>query len=198
MRTRICTPEGEAIVDTALMLWINSHHTASLDLLFWWLSAVTDLYLLWWLLGLAALGADRENGRAVLLRVLLALLLVYITVDLIIKPVAARPRPFAVLEGVRQLSVSWLGKLVPLGFSFPSGHCASSAAAAWIMGSSYRRLRLPLGMFVGLVAYSRVYVGVHYPADCIAGLAVGILCGVLVRVVLPERASFRRPGGISG
>jgi len=182
-------------MDTRLLLWINSHHNSFFDALLWWASAATDLYCAWWLLGIAAWRGDRKQGRRVLLSVAVALALAYVSVDLILKPLAARPRPFDALAGVRTLELSWLGELVPSRFSFPSGHCASSAAAAVVFGSFYRRARLPLAIIVGLVAYSRVYLGMHYPSDCLAGFAIGTACGICgLRVArrVPETADNSR------
>jgi undecaprenyl-diphosphatase len=51
-------------------------------------------------------------------------------------------------------------------------------AAAWVLGARFRKLMVPLALLVGLVFYSRVYLGMHYPSDCLAGLAVGALCGI--------------------
>lgn len=166
-------------MDVRLLYWINSHHCALLDYLLCGISAVTDLYLLWFLLGVFAGLVDKTRGKRIAVCIFLALALTYASVELVIKPLVARPRPFAALPGVRQFEVSFTGKMVDSPFSFPSGHCASSMAGAWLLGTFYRRFRLPLCALVILVAYSRVYLGMHYPSDCIAGLAVGFLCALL-------------------
>ena len=166
-------------MDIQLLYWINSHHRALLDYLLWGVSAASDLYLLWFLLGIFAWLMDGKRGKRVGICIFLALAFTYISADLVIKPLVARPRPFAALPGIRQLEVSAAGRIVPSPFSFPSGHCASSMAAAWLLGSSYRRFRIPLFVLVCLIAYSRVYLGMHYPSDCVAGLAVGLLCAML-------------------
>lgn len=176
-------------MDVRLLYWINSHHCAVLDCILWGASAVTELYLLWFLLGAFAGLADKTRGKRVAVCVFLALALAYVSVDLVLKPLVARPRPFAALPGVRQLDVSFAGRMVDSPFSFPSGHCASSMAGAWLLGAFYRRFRLPLFAFAALVAYSRIYLGMHYPSDCIVGLAVGLLCALL-----SERLC-RAPGG---
>ncbi|MEJ2745379.1 MAG: phosphatase PAP2 family protein [bacterium] len=165
-------------MDVNLLYWINSHHCAFLDCLLWGISAVTDLYLLWFLLGVFVGLVDRTRGKRVAVCIFLALALTYVSVELVIKPLIARPRPFAALPGIRELDVSFTGKMVDSPFSFPSGHCASSMAGAWILGAFYRRFRFPLCALVILVAYSRIYLGVHYPSDCIAGLAVGLGCAL--------------------
>lgn len=179
-------------MDANLFSWINSHHNAFLDALLWWMSAAADLYLIWWAAAVAALLAGGKKGRRVFLGIALSLGLVYISVDLVMKPLVARPRPFEVIEGVRKFHVSIADRFLGQSFSFPSGHCASSMAAAIILGRAYRKIRLPLAILVAMIAYSRVYLGVHYPMDCLAGLAWGALCGVAVVVLgaryLPETA----------
>ncbi len=168
-------------MDVRLLYWINAHHCAVLDYLLWVTSAVTDLYLLWFLLGVFVGLVDKTNGKRFAICIFLALALTYVSVELVIKPLVARPRPFATLSGVRQFEVSLPGKMVDSPFSFPSGHCASSMAGAWLLGTFYRRFRLPLCALVILVAYSRIYLGMHYPSDCIVGLAVGLLCALLAK-----------------
>ena len=59
------------------------------------------------------------------------------------------------------------------GSSFPSGHAATAFAAAVAVGLLHRRLLAPLVVLAGLIAFSRVYLGVHYPFDVLAGAAIG-------------------------
>ena len=54
---------------------------------------------------------------------------------------------------------------MPTSTSFPSGHSASAAAFAVAVSDVVPALRVPLGAVAGTVAFSRVYVGVHYPGD---------------------------------
>ncbi len=86
-----------------------------------------------------------------------------------IKPMFDRPRPFKVLEGVRQLVDAHSS-------SFPSSHAANTFAAGVFLALRFAKLRWILIVPV-LVAYSRVYVGVHYPLDVLAGAALGALIG---------------------
>ncbi len=65
------------------------------------------------------------------------------------------------------------------GFSFPSSHAVNSFAAAVLLSRFYSENRYFFYTIAGLIAYSRVYVGVHYPFDIIAGAITGIIIGRL-------------------
>jgi len=66
---------------------------------------------------------------------------------------------------------------MPESTSFPSGHSASAAAFAVSVGDVLPTLRAPLRVAASVVAFSRVYTGVHYPSDVLVGVAVGALLG---------------------
>jgi undecaprenyl-diphosphatase len=72
--------------------------------------------------------------------------------------------------------------------SFPSGHAATSFAAATIMSFAFPRLAPFLFVLAALVAWSRVYVGVHYPLDILGGAVLGILVALAVRALVLRRA----------
>lgn len=76
----------------------------------------------------------------------------------------------------------------PHDASFPSGHAATSFAAATMLSLAFPRLRLPLVLLAAAVAFSRVYVGVHYPLDVIGGAALGVLVAAALAV-----KALRRP-----
>ena len=88
-----------------------------------------------------------------------------------IKVAIGRRRP--VIEDLPHLM------LTPTGLSFPSSHSTSSFAAA----QAYGRLlpRAPLLGAAGAMAFSRLYLGVHYPSDVAAGAALGLFIGTLGR-----------------
>ena len=72
--------------------------------------------------------------------------------------------------------------------SFPSGHAATSFAAATMLSFAFPRLRLPLVLLAAAVAFSRVYVGVHYPLDVIGGAALGVLVAAALAWLVRTRA----------
>ena len=81
---------------------------------------------------------------------------------------------------------------VPHTHSFPSGHAATSFACVTVLGAAVPRARPPLYALAALVAWSRVYVGVHYPVDVLAGALLGIAAGITLLRVLPPLARARR------
>lgn len=79
---------------------------------------------------------------------------------------------------------------VPETGSFPSGHAATSFAAATLLALALPRLAVPAVALALAVAFSRLYVGVHYPLDSLAGAALGVTIGVTVWGVA-RRAGLR-------
>lgn len=80
---------------------------------------------------------------------------------------------------------------VPHSGSFPSGHAMTSFAAATLLALAVPRLAVPVTVLALAVAFSRLYVGVHYPLDSLAGAALGVAIGATVWVVA-RRAGLRR------
>jgi undecaprenyl-diphosphatase len=103
----------------------------------------------------------------------IALILVLLISNLTLKPLIARPRPFILREEI-ELIIS-----APSGFSFPSGHTASSFAAAIGLFIYHKKLGIAALIWATLVAFSRLYMYVHYPTDILAGIVMGIICAVI-------------------
>lgn len=84
--------------------------------------------------------------------------------------------------------------LVPVADSaaMPSGHASTSFAAAATLAFALPRLRVPFLVLAALVAFSRVWVGVHYPLDVVAGAALGVAIATALRL-LPARRRRSRP-----
>jgi undecaprenyl-diphosphatase len=80
----------------------------------------------------------------------------------------------------------------PHTHSFPSGHATTSFACATVIALLVPRVRIPALVLAAAVAWSRVYVGVHFPLDVLAGAALGAAIGYCVVRFLPPLAAARR------
>ena len=127
----------------------------------------------WKGLGMVLLGAallvPRRTRRAGLC-VLLAVLLGALVTNLWLKPAVARPRPYAAGS---ELYRWWIfaGGARESDLSFPSGHTASAFAAAFALWLQNRKLGVPALVLAAFIAFTRLYLYVHFPTDVLGGLA---------------------------
>ena len=105
--------------------------------------------------------------------------------NLTLKPLIARIRPFDVNTLVTLLIAP------PTDYSFPSGHSMASFAAATALWHTDRRLGIPAYILAALIAFSRLYLYVHYPTDVLGGIVIGLLLGNLA-IYLFTRFDKRR------
>ena len=82
---------------------------------------------------------------------------------------------------------------LPATYSFPSGHATVSFACATVLALAVPRLRVPLYALAALISFSRVYVGVHYPFDVLAGAVLGVAIAIALRM-LAEALRRSEPG----
>jgi undecaprenyl-diphosphatase len=113
----------------------------------------------------------RPERAAVFLTAALAAFALELPLYKLIKNGIKRNRPFEVLAGVQR-------RIIPSDqFSFPSGHTAAAVVMATLIAAHFPFLALPAFAWALSVGFSRVFLGVHYPTDILAGIAIGLLCG---------------------
>lgn len=111
-----------------------------------------------------------KKYRKLGLYALLALVLVSLLGESVLKNVVGRVRPFESIDGIELLIKK------PKSFSFPSGHTAIAFTMAGVLGHGLKKVRIPLYILAILIAFSRLYLFVHNPTDIIGGIALGFIC----------------------
>ena len=163
--------------DRWLLLKINRDWTA--PLLDQTMPLVTDLHRVpWFLYGVAPalLALWLWKGRKQALKVLVVAALAVGAGDMlgyrVIKPWVARSRPERTLGTAVFMRAPANG-----AYGFPSNHATNMAAAAAVLSVAYPGGAFVFAAVAGIVAYSRVYVGAHYPGDVLGGLLLGSFVG---------------------
>lgn len=117
----------------------------------------------------------KVEDRIIGIAVILSLILTTIIGEGIIKHIVKRSRPFQNQNNKEELLVN-----KPITYSFPSGHTASSFAALVVFLQMNGKLGLIVSPIATLIAFSRIYLKVHYPTDVICGMILGVTCGLSV------------------
>ncbi|WP_222871653.1 phosphatase PAP2 family protein [Nonomuraea sp. PA05] len=147
-------------------------HLPYLDAVLPSLSSAADKAVLWWLVTGGLLMSGRPDLQRAGLRGVLAISLASPTANLLAKQAFRRKRPVAhVIPAIRR-------RRIPTSSSFPSGHSASAVAfAVAVAAHAPLPVAAPVAALAAGVAFSRVYVGAHYPGDVAVGMAIGLVCG---------------------
>ena len=166
-------------LDQRLERWIVGHRAEPFDTIFVALTHIGSFGIVWFAL---AVIATLRLRRPLIFPLVVAAYFLAAAITDVLKLVIDRHRPVD-------------HPLVPAlaTHSFPSGHAATSfACAATLATFVSRRGQIVLYVLAAGIAYSRVYVGVHYPLDVAAGALLGVLVGLAVLRALPRLAAVRR------
>ncbi len=156
--------------ELSLLEFIAEHmHCGVLDYLMPVISGLGDLGIFWLVLALVLLSLPQDRARGA--QVGLAVMLSGLVCNLLLKNLVARPRPFEV-QPLLDLLIA-----APHDFSFPSGHTTASFAAATVLVRSGWKAA-PVAVLVAvLIAFSRLYLNMHFPTDVLAGVITGVALG---------------------
>jgi undecaprenyl-diphosphatase len=158
--------------DLPILDWIAAHlRCGFLDRLMPAITRLGDAGILWILLAalFLCLPKYRKAGLTMAVSLLVGLLICNVT----LKPLVARIRPF-------DYQLLHFGKEIPLlipkpqDFSFPSGHTNASFAAAMALLLYHRKAGIPAMILAFLIAFSRLYLYVHYPTDVLTSVLLGV------------------------
>ena len=165
--------------EASIILWIQENLRGVMDGLWIFITHLGDDGILW--IAIGAILLIWKKTRPIGITMLLSLLMDFLIVNVSLKGLVARPRPFVVNELIKPL----VGGVSPYR-SFPSGHTAGSFAALLALSKWVpKKIGIPAIVLATLVSLSRLYVGVHYPTDLLGGFVIGFLCSfVAYRIVI--------------
>ncbi len=110
-----------------------------------------------------------KKTRKAGIQMAIALVIGLVVVNLTLKPLVARVRPYDAIEGIRLLIDA------QSDYSFPSGHTLAAFECAGVISFNYKRLAPYVIIVASLVGFSRLYLFVHYPTDVLTSVVLGLL-----------------------
>lgn len=168
-------------VDLAVFYFIN--HTLSnsfFDKIFPYLTEVKHWFLVYIIFWLMLFFKGGKKGRFIALGIILLVIVSDQFSSTFLKNIFERIRPCNALTDVKLL-VGSTGS-----FSFPSSHAVNNFAGAVYLSRFYPNLKYIFYSIAFLMAFSRPYVGVHYPSDVFGGAVIGIFIGYLISVFIDK------------
>lgn len=166
-------------LDTDLFLWLNGHFAPWLDPVMVWATTRNNWFPLYALLVGWLVYRFRMRAIGLLLTIIAAVALGDQLASSVLKPLTLRLRPCHV-----PALQKFIHAIVDCGgqYGFVSSHAATTFALAtslWLLlGQRHSWVRWAF-LWAALITYSRIYVGVHYPLDVLAGTGVGVLSAVV-------------------
>ncbi|MDO5816026.1 MAG: phosphatase PAP2 family protein [Eubacteriales bacterium] len=160
-------------IDMSILLWIQEHLRIDALTPFWKVITFLGNGGWFWLVAAAVLLIPKKTRRTGIVA-LLSMTIGFLITNLLLKNIVARPRPFDTYTEIIPLITR------PTDFSFPSGHtCASFACALVFFRMLPEKYGIPAVILAGMVAFSRLYLGVHYPGDVLGGFLVAVFASIL-------------------
>ena len=169
-------------LELAVLNFINNLQNPISDSIMVFITHLGDKGLLWIALGLTLCFIPKHKRAGECL--FLALLINFVICNLSLKPLIARLRPYEYVGGIKLLISE------PGDFSFPSGHSSSSFASAvsvWLYNKKLGTLCLIVAY---LIAFSRLYIYVHFPSDVISGIIIGIFSALISEKIISKSNLF--------
>ena len=158
-------------IDFSILFWIQEHiRCAFLDVVLPFITRLCNNGEIWILIGVVLLFFKKYRKFGVF--VLVGMLLGSLIGNEILKPIIARPRPCHIYEMLPEMLVD-----IPKSYSFPSGHTTSSVISATVLIMANKKFSFFAVPLAFLIAFSRMYLFVHFPTDILGGIVLGVLIG---------------------
>lgn len=163
-------------LDKELFLYLNQHHASSLDPVMFWMSQTYTWFPLYAFLLFIAFKNYRERTWLLIVCVAVTITLSDQLASGVLKPIFMRLRPShdPELENLAHYVNGYKGGL----YGFASSHASNVFALAtffWLVFRKQYRSVAILFVWAAVVAYTRIYLGVHFPGDVIVGALIGVL-----------------------
>lgn len=183
--------------DLSVFEWIQSIQNKALTAIFVTITTLGDEGIIF--IAIALIFLFTKKYRKIGFAMLIALGVMTICNNLVLKELVARPRPYMLYNIDPEAFSLWGGENAKYFFphlvhyhtsySFPSGHTSSAFAAAFAILFYNRKIGIPMTVFAALMGLSRIYVEVHYCTDVIAGAIVGLVYAfigfMIVKLIYP-------------
>lgn len=183
--------------DLAVFEWVQSIQGRFMTALMVTITTLGDEGIIFIAMGFVLLFTKKY--RKVGFAILVALVVMLLCNNIILKDLFARPRPLHLFNIDPEAYNFWGGENAkyffpyfvhaPSSFSFPSGHTSSAFAAAFAILIYNRKIGIPMTFFAALMGFSRIYVEVHYCTDVIAAAVVALIYAFIaagiVKLVFP-------------
>lgn len=164
-------------IDFSILDLIQNHMRCdALDLFFKTITSLGNGGFIW--IGIAIVLLCTKKNKKLGFQMLIALALGYLFGNLMIKNLVARERPF-LNNPLIELIIK-----EPSEFSFPSGHALSSFSASFTIFIYNKKYGLTAIIFASLIAFSRLYLYVHYPSDIIGALVLALFVTYLAKYLI--------------
>lgn len=170
--------------DLPILDWIAEHLQCSfLDAVMPVITALGNGGIFWIALALVMMIIPKYRKAG--FSMALALMMGLVICNLTLKPLVARMRPYDYQLAVFGKNISLL-IAAPHDYSFPSGHTIASFEGAMALLLHNRKLGIPAMVLAALIAFSRLYLYVHYPTDVLVSIVLGIGFAVLAAFLVEK------------
>ena len=154
-------------IDKNMVLFLSNRRIKAFTAFMKFMTRVGD-GVPWFILCVVFLAINIYAGLALAISSIMQILL-----QVVIKRIFSRERPYEKYEDISHAMAP------PDKFSFPSGHTAGAFAIAFVFYYFFPVLFVPMLVIASLIAFSRIYLGLHYPTDVLAGIILGLISAII-------------------